>query len=220
MARTKSRVVETDEGIQGEFNVTIYDRMQKHLRDKGWIETNSIIASGINSGTALEIGPGPGYLGLEWLKKTTGTTLKGVEISPEMIRMAMKNARDYHLTERVEYAPGRAEEIPFGVNRFDAVFANGSLHEWSYPVKAFNEIYRVLKTGGKFFISDLKRNMSPLVKWFILSNTKPREIRPGFITSLNASYTKQELVEITGKSDLKNCRIIENFIGIIVTGSK
>jgi hypothetical protein len=40
------------------------------------------------------------------------------------------------------------------------------------------------------------------------------------ILDLNASYTKQELAELTGKSDLKNCRINENFIGIEVTGSK
>ena len=32
-----------------------------------------------------EIGPGPGYLGLEWLKKTQGTHLTGVDISPGMI---------------------------------------------------------------------------------------------------------------------------------------
>jgi hypothetical protein len=65
MVKIKPRVIETNEGIQGDFNVTTYDKMQRHLRDKGWIETNRIIAFGIDSGLALEIGPGPGYLGLE-----------------------------------------------------------------------------------------------------------------------------------------------------------
>jgi hypothetical protein len=36
---TKPRIVETDQGIQGEFNVHAYDTMQRHLRDRGWIET-------------------------------------------------------------------------------------------------------------------------------------------------------------------------------------
>ena len=67
----KSRIVETENGIQGELNVQMYDTMQRHLRDRGWIETNALIKSGITKGKALEIGPGPGYLGLEWLKKTT-----------------------------------------------------------------------------------------------------------------------------------------------------
>jgi len=65
---TKARLIETDQGIQGDFNVNIYDQMQRRLRDKGWIETKDIIKSGITKGLALEVGPGPGYLGLEWLK--------------------------------------------------------------------------------------------------------------------------------------------------------
>ena len=38
----KPRVVETNEGIQGEFTVEIYDKMMRNLRDKGWIETDLI----------------------------------------------------------------------------------------------------------------------------------------------------------------------------------
>jgi len=62
---TKQRVAETDHGIQGEFPVEIYDQMQRRFRDKGWIETKDIINTGISRGVALEIGPGPGYLGLK-----------------------------------------------------------------------------------------------------------------------------------------------------------
>jgi len=71
---TRPRIVETDQGIQGAFNVESYDAMQRYLRDKGWIETDAIIKSGISTGKALEICPGPGYLGLKWLKKTAGFT--------------------------------------------------------------------------------------------------------------------------------------------------
>ena len=62
----RSRVVETEEGIQGEFNVEVYNRMMRRFRDKGWLEVNLVLKAGISSGLALEVGPGPGYLGLEW----------------------------------------------------------------------------------------------------------------------------------------------------------
>ena len=78
---THPRIIETDQGIQGEFNVAMYDQMQRHLRDKGWIMTKELLKQGLTRGCALEIGPGPGYLGLEWLKHTTATTLKGLDIS-------------------------------------------------------------------------------------------------------------------------------------------
>ncbi len=65
----KQRIKETDHGITGEITVQMYNKMMESHRDHGWLSTNDIIDFGINQGTALEIGPGPGYLGLEWLKK-------------------------------------------------------------------------------------------------------------------------------------------------------
>jgi len=216
----EQRVIETGEGIQGEFNVRTYDLMQRDLRDKGWIETNDLIKSGINSGLALEIGSGPGYLGLEWLKKTEGTSLKAVEISRDMIGVARRNAEEYGLASRCEFKQGRAEEIPFNDGTFDAVFTNGSLHEWSKPKKAFDEIFRVLKPGGKYYISDLKRNMNPLVVWFLKINTKPKEIRPGLKSSIAAAYTKSEIVEILAGTKLKTTLVSENLLGLQIKGVK
>jgi len=60
----KQRVIETGEGIQGEFDVEIYNRMMRRMRDKGWLETDLILKAGITQGLTLEVGPGPGYLGL------------------------------------------------------------------------------------------------------------------------------------------------------------
>lgn len=220
MIKIKPRIIETDEGIQGDFNVTIYDKMQRHLRDKGWIETNRIIAFGINSGLALEIGPGPGYLGLEWLKKTTNTNLKCVEISGDMIEIAEKNAKEYNFIDRVEYKEGKAEVIPFSDNMFDAVFTNGSLHEWPDPMKVFNEIHRVLKRGGKFFISDLRRDMNLFMAFFLKINAKPKEIRPGLISSINAAYTKEEIVVTLSKTPLKDAIVSKDMIGIEIKGIK
>ena len=76
----KPRIIETDHGIQGEYDIEIYDQMMRRMRDKGWIETNLILKAGITQGLVLEMGPGPGYLGLEWLKKTEGTSLRALEI--------------------------------------------------------------------------------------------------------------------------------------------
>ena len=216
----KPRIFETDQGIQGDFNVQIYDQMQRRLRDKGYIETKDIIKSGIGSGVVLEVGPGPGYLGLEWLKLTQGTMLKGMDISQDMIKIAEKNAGEYGLSDRVEYVLSSGEKIPFEEKTFDAVFTNGSLHEWSEPQKTFDEIWRVLKPGGRFFISDLRRDMSFLVRWFLWINTKPKEIRPGLITSINAAYTPDELRELVKDTKLSKCEVSANPIGLKLTGMK
>ena len=216
----KERIVETENGIQDELAVEIYDAFSRRMRDKGWIETNQIIDSGINNGLLLEIGPGPGYLGLELLKKTKGTQLKGIEISDNMIKLAEKNAKEYGLSSRADYVIGDAGNMLFSDNTFGGVFTNGSLHEWSQPDKIFNEIYRVLKPQGIYFISDLRRDMNFFIKWFMKAVTKPVEIRPGLITSMNASYTPKEVQSILNNTALKNSTISCNPMGIIIKGIK
>ena len=216
----KPRVTETDQGIQGEFDVRIYDSMMRRMRDKGWIETDLILKAEIKQGLALEIGPGPGYLGLEWLKKTEGTSLKALEISPEMIMIAEKNAKDYGLEARVDSIEGNSQEMLFEDNMFDSIFTNGSLHEWAQPERVFNEVYRVLKPRGKYCISDLRRDMNPLVKWFMKSVTKPKEIKPGLTSSINASYTVEEIEAILEGSNLKGYQVSKVTMGLIITGEK
>lgn len=217
---TKPRVPETDQGIQGEFNVTVYDQMQRRLRDKGWIETKELLKHGITQGFVLEIGPGPGYLGLEWLKHTQGTTLKGLDISADMVAIAERNAREYGLSQRVEYVHSSGSRMPFDDNAFDAVFTNGSLHEWADPRSTFNEIWRLLKPGGKVLISDLRRDMFALVRWFLWINTTPQEIRPGLISSINAAYIPGELRELIKGTKLENCTVSSNLLGVMLVGVK
>ena len=216
----KARIVETDSGIEGEATVAIYDTMQRKLRDRGWIETNDVIQSGITEGLALEIGPGPGYLGLEWLKHTEGTQLKGLDISADMIAVAERNAKEYGLTSRVEYVRSNGNKMPFADSMFDAVFTNGSLHEWADPKNTMNEIWRVLKPGGRIFISDLRRDMFVVMRWFLYIASKPKEIRPGLISSINAAYTPDELKELIEDTKLASCKVSGNLIGVKLTGKK
>ncbi len=219
----KPRVVETDHGIVGEEAVRDYDISMRRLRDKGMLQTESILNSRVDLGCALEIGPGPGYQGLEWLKKTEDTTLKGLDISGEMVALAKKNARDYGLESRAEYFVGDASRISFGDSFFDAVISTNSLHEWSRPKETFNEIYRVLRPGGKYFISDLRRDMSPLMKWFILlqpTNVRSEKMRSGFASSVNASYTLSEIPELLADTNLQGWKVNQNLLYVVISGKK
>ena len=49
--------------------------------------------------------------------------------------------------------------MPFDDSSFDAVISNGSLHEWEDSKRVFNEIYRVLRQGGRYCITDLRRDV-------------------------------------------------------------
>lgn len=216
----KSRIPETDHGIQGEAIVAHYDRFMRWMKERGNLQTPHIIAAGIRTGRVLEVGPGCGYLGLEWLQSTQETTLTALEISPDMIRMAERNAATYGLQNRVSYIQGNALAMPIEDRVFDAVFSNGSLHEWADPVKVLNEIERVLKPDGLFYISDLHREIHPVLRWVIKQSVQPKEMRPGFITSINASYTAAELHALMRQTRLQNYRIDKHAVGIAIIGKK
>lgn len=124
----KTRVIETNEGIQSEVTVEMFDVFARCMRDKGWNGVDGMIASGIKGGDVLELGPGPGYVGLELARKLHPDSLTGCEISPAMLRFARKNAADYGIAAR--YVQGNCMEMPFEDESFDSVISNGSLHEW------------------------------------------------------------------------------------------
>ena len=218
---TKKRIPETNQGITGEIDVKDFDDFQRGMRDRGLIITDSIIKNGITTGTALEIGPGPGYIGLEWLKKTIKTNLDCLEISKTMKKIIEKNSHEYGMAGRINIVLSDATKIfPFKDNFFDGVFTNGSLHEWSNPVEVFNEIGRVLKHNGRFFISDLKRNINFLLLQIMKMNIKKKTIKKGLLTSVNAAYLKNEIIEILYGSRLKNFEVAENAFGLMITGVK
>lgn len=206
--------------IQNEMVAADYDMMMRAFRDAGQLYTDDIIKSGIESGLSLEIGSGCGYLGLEWLRKTEGTSLVGMDTSADMVKMAEKNAAEYGFSpERARYIQGDVKSLPFGDETFDAVFSNGSLHEWETPAVTFNEIHRVLKAGGRYYISDYKRNMLYPVKLYI-KILIPGKMRPGLIESINAAYTKKELSGILAMTRFGDCNIRTNPASLILVGVK
>ena len=219
--KLKERIPETDHGITGIDTVETYDKMMKTHRDRGWLGIDSMIKYGFNNGHALEIGPGPGYLGLEWLANTSDTRLTGLDISDDMIKLAKKNASSYNMNHnRTEYCKGNAASMPLPDNTFDYAFSNGSLHEWEFPERVFNEIYRVLKPGGKFHITDLRRDISFIVRFFMKASIKPKEMAPFFITSLQAAYTEKEIRNVLTGTGFENYEIKKDLFGLTITGTK
>lgn len=78
----------------------------------------------------------------------------GIDFSIPMIEKAQKNAIKRGYTN-VEFREGDIEEMPLSDNMADVVVSNCVLNLLPEKNKIFKEVYRVLKSGGHFCISDV-----------------------------------------------------------------
>lgn len=76
----------------------------------------------------------------------------GVDLSNDMVRMATHRNRQLIREHRIELQLGDSARLLYPDCRFDKVGSMHTLYFWSDPEQHLREIYRVLKTGGRFVL--------------------------------------------------------------------
>jgi len=105
----------------------------------------------------LEVAPGPGYLAIE-LARVGPYQVTGLDISLSFVRMATVYAQQAGV--EVEFRQGNAAALPFSDDSFDFVVCRAAFKNFSDPVGALAEMYRVLRPGGEALIVDMRNDAS------------------------------------------------------------
>ncbi len=150
--------------------------------------------AGIKPGDhVLDLGSGAGndcFVARALVGETGKVT--GLDMTEQMVAKARENCGKLNF-ENVEFVLGDIEEMPFDDGLFDVVISNCVLNLVPDKSKAFSEIYRVLKPGGRFCVSDvvIRGNLSEKIR-------KDAEMYAGCISGASEMNDYLKVAETTG----------------------
>jgi len=204
---SESGVIE-DQELAEYFNVMA----KRYMRIPCLRVLKRVSAKGIERGTALDVGTGPGVFPIFISKALPEIRFKGIDLSPVMIELAKKNAIDEGVKERMEFEVGSAYSLPCEDHSIDLLLCINTLHHLDRPLDFFNEVARALKENGAFVIVDFHRDTSSVIVgifnlfWRAFFGKHPKA-RNGFLESVRSSYTLEECRNFLEESKLKEWKL-------------
>ncbi|MDD2986495.1 arsenite methyltransferase [Flavobacterium sp.] len=119
----------------------------------------------------------------------------GIDFTEAMIEKARTNAERLGFNN-VEFRLGDIEKLPITANVADVVVSNCVMNLVPDKPKAFSEVYRVLKTGGHFSISDI-----------VLTGELPEKIKNAaemYAGCVASAIQKEDYLQIIKAAGFKN----------------
>jgi arsenite methyltransferase len=157
--------------------------------------------------TVIDLGSGAGNDAFI-ARRFTGKTGKviGIDFTEPMIKKARTNADKLELNN-VEFRQGDIDDMPVTSNYANVIVSNCVLNLVPNKHKVISEIYRVLKPGGHFSISDIVLEGELPAKW--------REIAELYAGCVSGAIQKQLYLEIIEQAGFKNITLQKDKVIII-----
>jgi len=143
--------------IEGE-KANYYDKISREHRIGEMQQQAKEITEYIKDGDiVLEIAPGAGYLSIE-LSKLGNYKITGMDISKSLVEICKRNAIKAGV--QINFQQGNVSNMPFQSNSFNIIVCVLAFKNFKEPIKALEEMHRVLKPNGLALIMDLNRKAS------------------------------------------------------------
>ena len=202
-------------------------RWYAKLTAKGMQEFTALaqrVAAELPTGSSvLEVAPGPGYFAIE-LAKVGDFRITGLDISETFVDIARANASKAKV--QVDFKRGDASRMPFDDESFDFILCRAAFKNFTGPVRALEEMYRVLKPNGKALIIDLRRDaskdsISQAVDGMHVGRMNTAIVKLTFrYMLLKRAYTKTDFENLLAQATIRDYAIEQNLMGLEVRFTK
>ena len=166
---------------------------------------NPVAIASLKEGeVVLDLGSGAGFDAFLASPKVGKTgRIIGVDMTPEMIEKAKKNAEKGNY-RNIEFKLGEIEDLPVEDNSIDVIISNCVINLSPNKKKAFQEAFRVLKTGGRLMVSDL-----------VLDKELPKEIKESieaYVGCISGALLKNEYLGCIKEAGFDQVKIINETV--------
>ena len=166
----------------------------------------------IKEGICIDLGTGTGALARA-IAKITNLKVYALDISKDMLKLTEKYIKEEGLEGKIIPILGDVHNMPFEDNFADLIISRGSMFFWNDKIKAFKEIYRVLKLDGMAYIGGGFGNRELREKIF----AEMRRRNPNWdneVKSRMKNHNKELLEDILDKAGIPNYKIIDDDSGL------
>jgi ubiquinone/menaquinone biosynthesis C-methylase UbiE len=146
--------------------------------------------------TILEIGFGNGKFFDKLFSKANNLKITGLDFSETMFKEAQQNNQSGIADGKLKLQLGSSDNLPFADNSFDKVFCINVVYFWDEPQKHLQEVYRVLKPGGKFYATIRTKESMDMMPFTQYGFTKYTEEEWKQLVNKNSfSFLKAERID-------------------------
>lgn len=144
----------------------------------------------------------------------------GLDLTAEMVEKAKQNAFEQDVVN-VSFTMGNIENLPFENDYFNKVLSNCVINHAKDKKKVYSDIYRILKVGGSFVISDA------VTKYPLPNEIKNSET--AWAECFGGAVTEEEYMESIQNAGFDNIQIMKrreylkngyDFISLTIKGNK
>jgi ubiquinone/menaquinone biosynthesis C-methylase UbiE len=177
------------------------------------------LTKGLPAGAkVLEVAPGPGYLAVE-MARLGRVQVTGLDISRTFVQIGNENAREAGVS--IDFHQGDAAVMPFEAEVFDLIVCQAAFKNFMHPISALDEMYRVLRSGGRAVIQDMSHDASHAD-----INEEVRKMQLGWLSTFTTKATLEMLrrrawspirfERLVAESKFRTCEITKDGIGLDV----